>query len=196
MKQKLKFKKIYMKLLIPIMSVTILSGNVIAATADSVVDENCVVSLDPVSDSITTKLNTNEKCYASLSEAISAATNGSVQLPLTATTNDITDTVIAANTSGQAVLGILYKRTKYRGSSLIFTGPWYGCKYKNVVYNVGYVGRRFNDKASSMRVYSSCRAVLYEHVNFRGVTLRVPYSKQRLGIMNNEASSVKFGGNL
>jgi len=137
-------------------------------------------------------------CFASFAEAISYATDGTVNLAPTATsvTQDQLDrgrAAAVAKAGNRAIaadylIGISYWDADEKGASWTFhhAAP---CSATQAYYTDN-VGPAWNDQISSARAYSGCRGYYYEDHYQRGGYITTPWTVG--GYMNDSTTSVKW----
>lgn len=133
----------------------------------------CVVEAYPIAShgqAVPPRDPTSHGCYSTLADAIYAATGGRVQLPQTATPNDVTNAVLYPPTGSTtpsgitpnttAVMGINWDGQGRTGQSTIWNETQEGTPCQTYSYgqpnlwNVG--GSNWNDRIRSAVAYGNC----------------------------------------
>ena len=80
---------------------------------------NCVITIAPLQPGATSSATSAPRCYATFAQAIADASNGTVNLPTTATPAAVTDATLApALATGSSIIGIDWIDANYSGASL------------------------------------------------------------------------------
>lgn len=138
-------------------------------------------------------------CFATFSEAISAATNGAVQLPPDVTAATVTEEMLQAESPTAVVIGIDYDGFNSTDPTLTFFAPnAVGCT-TGLSYAKNTAPTGWNDRASSAGAgFVGCnRMYHYEGTFATGAVLRCPAPGNTcavFGAMNNRTSSWRFYG--
>ncbi len=154
---------------------------------------------------------TSNKCYATYSQAIFAATGGKVKLPANMKPGEAAHKLINAiynsgsspNLTGYPFIE-LFQNSNYGGQNLLYSSSSEVCTAGNTwgSWQIGTNSNNFNmnDQTSSFQVFGNCEAVLlYQNANangfsFAGSVYSSPSGDVALvaGVMNDQASSFEI----
>jgi hypothetical protein len=151
---------------------------------------HCVVELSPVAKGAKSSAAIDVGCFDSFSEAIEAATQGELLLPYWASPESVTEEDFA-DSRVRWIIGIDYDGFNYRGASLTWSTPYYGC------YDGSYRANMpayFNNRLSSTRGFTGCRRnTSYDLRNQRGSWVRCfPNCSLQGFFMNNRTTSKRW----
>jgi hypothetical protein len=96
----------------------------------------------------------------------------------------------AATTLTTYVIGAIYDGVSYGGASLNITTSGTCATGQYNYYDLGAIG--WDDRISSFRSYAGCRTSLWENINETGAKYGPYGSLSAIGIMNNNASSIRW----
>jgi hypothetical protein len=131
-------------------------------------------------------------CYGTLAEALSAGTDGSVQLDASVTPATLTQRVLAQATvrRGAVVIGTEYTNVGFGGESSSFTAP---DTCVGVSYEVSYVGNAWNDDFASGKGFGGCdHNKKFENSNFGGDVLTCTPTCNDYAALRNRVSSLRW----
>jgi hypothetical protein len=133
------------------------------------------------------------QCFETFSDAISAATNGRVRLPPSATPSTVDEQTLNGGSAAlfsNFVIGIEYADPDFRGASLTFTS---GVTCDNFVIRAADLPSfGFNDVISSARAFSNCNnSFHYDDINFGGAVINCGAECSYIGgALNDRTSSI------
>lgn len=154
---------------------------------------HCVADLSPVPQGSRAVSTVRDfQCFDSFTDAISYATDGSVQLAPGA--HELSRTQLAradGQAAASAVLGIEYKGKGYGGASLSLTGSG-GCNSGASYRFPRMSSYGFNNTIASAKVYNNCFSTHYNGTRYRGAQHTCYSNCSSLGSMNNKTSSIEY----
>jgi hypothetical protein len=138
------------------------------------------------------------QCFSTFAAAISAATDGVVQLSASTPVGPLpdwaitADSAVATHSAGpltSVILSIDYTGTNESGSSLTWVKST-GCGS----YSASSMPTGWNDVVSSVSNFNGCGTTLYQNTSFSGSTFSVAVNATAttLGSFNRQASSQKW----
>ncbi len=133
------------------------------------------------------------QCFATFADAMSAATQGRVRLPASATPATVDDRTLnggAQASSSDFVIGIEYVDINDGGASIIFHSDTTCDGFNHGVPDLRFFG--WNDQISSALAFSDCNnSFHYENINFGGAMVNCGSGCTSLGpVMNDQTSSI------
>ena len=121
----------------------------------------------------------------SLQKAVFAAANGG---PSSKAVNG-NDVVGCCN-----VLSVEYEHAGYGGNTLTYRAKGRPCDGDaGLEVGVSYVGDKWNDEISSYVGSGRCQVKHYQHREYRGSSTSLRQQDGRMGVFNDETSSIKWG---
>lgn len=157
------------------------------------VEQHCAIQLAPVAEGEEESVVVKKECFGTLAESIFVATGGAVDLDLSITAEDLTESMFATTEEASStVLGIVYTGEYWSGGSwVIYANNWYGCLFYNRYY-VPYLNGWDNIISSFVGPFGSCDNVyFYESPWYSHATYHVTGTSSFAGrIMNNNASAI------
>jgi hypothetical protein len=147
------------------------------------------------------------RCFGSFTEALNAATGGSVNLPSTVSPADAMRALLAAEIpvpapdpvpmpvpapNGRQVIGIEWEHANYYGSSSIYWSEAADCRTSS--FEVAQVADAWNDRISSAQAYSYCNhSAHFEHADFTGAQVDCGTDCAYIGhAMNDRTTSIRW----
>ncbi len=159
---------------------------------ESPADRHCVLEIDPIRPGESASQVRPVGCFATFSEAISAATRGAVRLPPDIGPDEVTPEMLAPAQSN-IVIGIDYWDSNFRGQSLVWETPHTAGCSDGSTYGSPGMPPGWNDEVSSARSYAGCNHYYhYEHTNWTGAVLDCGGSCATMGVMNDQTSSERW----
>jgi|ERR1017187_3103715 hypothetical protein len=158
-----------------------------ARTHASAGQQNCVATALPAGDPGTPAVT----CYASFAEAISAATDGRVHLPASATPRTVT---IKQLNAGAIPNTVFVLSIDYQNDNFVFPSLTWTQSSACGSFQASGMPSGWNDIVSSVITSSGCANTLYKNANFGGSTFSIGRnsSAASLGSMNDQTSSEKW----
>lgn len=161
---------------------------------------HCVVQLDPLLPGQVSSNIRSFKCFTTLSASIAAATSGRVNLPASASGQDVAHALqrqaqantIQPNTTN--VIAIFFVDANFSGSSLTFQTSGPPCS-STVTYGLSSMPSGWNDVISSVEGgFDGCTWYrLWVDTNFGGASQCYSNDTSFVGsVMNDQTSSVYF----
>lgn len=177
----------------------------IAQVSDTRPERHCFVRMTPGDVSGAPAKLGAMACYDTISEVVSAATNGQVVLPTTTRASDVNEAMLVAagyrptgpsNAVGDTLIGYDYTEPNYGGNSLTWWSsvPCYD-RFTGGSYNLSTSGMPagWDDMISSSKVAvgSGCRTTTYyDYVNNGGLSMSASNCYvPSLSFMDNRTSS-------
>jgi hypothetical protein len=166
-----------------------------ALAKPSPVSNSCVLNLEYLNPSGPEAQVASQTCFATFSDALAFATNGSVAVSLNVTPGQVTEAMLQLSLASTVVIGIDWDSTSYNGSSQVWTAS-NGCDFSHW-WQVSYVGDAWNDRTESAKGFGGCvRYRHFEQANSQGSVRTCTPNCSSMGTMANKTSSEEFDDGL
>lgn len=156
--------------------------------------QHCIIEVAPLMAGQKTSSVSNFRCFANFSDALAAATGGSLRVSPNFRPDDLTQAMLESPAT-DTVLGVDYMDANFGGS----TYTWYTAHTAGCSDGSSYGGNlppSWNDQISSARGYAGCHDMVhYENANYGGSSRDCHQdwtSCATMGVMNDQTSSVNL----
>ncbi len=156
--------------------------------------QHCVVQIEPLQPGQTASKASEPVCFDNFSDAIFAATGGTVRLPLSIEPGKVTeDMLVPPGPLSSTVVGIDYSESNFSGSTLTWTTSNPNGCFDGSVYVAPSMPSGWANVVSSARSYQGCAHYYhYDYPNYGDPVIDCGYSCSTMGSMDNQTESERW----